>query len=59
MQQIERIANEGGRVVPCVALTAFANESARRRALATGFTAHLSKPLNPDELVKVIRPLLH
>jgi CheY-like chemotaxis protein len=59
MQQVRRIADEGGREVPCVALTAFANEAARRRAISTGFAAHLSKPLNPDELVKVIRPLIH
>lgn len=59
MQQVRRIASEGGRAVPCVALTAFANEAARRRAMMTGFAAHLSKPLNPDELVKVIRPLIH
>ena len=58
MQQVQRIAAEGGRTVPCIALTAFANETARRRALATGFAAHLSKPLNPDELVNIIRPLV-
>ena len=59
MQQVRRIAAEGGRAVPCIALTAFANETVRRRAIATGFAAHLSKPLNPDELVKVIRPLVN
>ena len=59
MQQVLRVAAEGGRLVPCVALTAFANETARRRALAAGFAAHLSKPLNADELVTVIRPLIH
>jgi CheY-like chemotaxis protein len=59
MQQVQRIAAEGGRAVPCIALTAFANETVRRRALATGFAAHLSKPLNPDELVKAIKPLIH
>jgi CheY-like chemotaxis protein len=59
MQQVQRVAAEGGPLVPCVALTAFANETARRRALAAGFAAHLSKPLNPDELVTVIRPLIH
>jgi signal transduction histidine kinase/CheY-like chemotaxis protein len=59
MQQLQRIAHEGGRSVPCIALTAFANEAARRRALTTGFAAHLTKPLNPDELVRAIRPLIH
>lgn len=59
MQQVQRIAEEGGRVVPCIALTAFANETVRRRALETGFAAHLSKPLNPEELVKAIKPLIN
>jgi signal transduction histidine kinase/ActR/RegA family two-component response regulator len=58
MQQVSRVSREGGRDVPCVALTAFANDAARRRALATGFAAHLSKPFNPDELVNVIKPLV-
>jgi CheY-like chemotaxis protein len=44
--------------VRCVALTAFANAAARERALAAGFSAHLSKPFDPDELVGVLRPLL-
>ena len=59
MEQVQRVADEGGRRVPCVALTAFANESVRQRALAAGFSAHLSKPLDPDELVAAIRPLIH
>jgi CheY-like chemotaxis protein len=59
MQQVRRIAEEGGRSVPCIALTAFANETVRRRALEIGFAAHLSKPLNPEELVKAIRPLIN
>jgi signal transduction histidine kinase len=59
MQQVQRFAAEGGPAVPCVALTAFANVTARERALAAGFKAHLSKPLNPDELVAAIRPLVN
>jgi CheY-like chemotaxis protein len=59
MREIRRIAEDGGRAVPCIALTAFANETVRRRAFETGFAAHLSKPLNPEELVKAIRPLIN
>jgi signal transduction histidine kinase len=59
MQQLQRITAEGGPRVPCIALTAFANEAARQRALAAGFAAHLSKPLDADELVSIIRPLIH
>ena len=58
MHQIRRLIEEGAPAVRCVALTAFANAAARERALAAGFSAHLSKPFDPDELVGVLRPLL-
>ena len=56
MQQIQRMREEGAPSVRCIALTAFANAAARERALAVGFSAHLSKPFDPDELVVVVRP---
>jgi signal transduction histidine kinase/CheY-like chemotaxis protein len=50
VEQVRRLApNEGG-TIPAIALSAFASAAARERALAAGFTAHLGKPLNPDEL---------
>jgi signal transduction histidine kinase/ActR/RegA family two-component response regulator len=54
MEQLRRLASEGGPNVPGVALTAFANPTVRERALATGFVAHLSKPFDPDQLVHTI-----
>jgi CheY-like chemotaxis protein len=54
MEQLRRLASEGGPNVPGVALTAFANATARERALATGFSAHLSKPFDPDQLIHTI-----
>jgi signal transduction histidine kinase/ActR/RegA family two-component response regulator len=58
MEQLRRLVAEGGPNVPCVALTAFANQTARERALATGFVAHLSKPFDPDQLLKTVRSAL-
>ena len=43
-----------GRAVPAVALTAFARASDRKRALAAGFLHYIIKPVDPQELVKVI-----
>ena len=43
-----------GRVVPAVALTAYARASDRKRALAAGFLHYVVKPVDPEELVKVI-----
>jgi signal transduction histidine kinase/ActR/RegA family two-component response regulator len=58
MEQLRRLVDEGGPNVPCVALTAFANQTARERALATGFVAHLSKPFDPDQLLKTVKTAL-
>jgi signal transduction histidine kinase len=46
-----------GRKTPAAALTAFARAEDRRRALLAGFQAHVSKPIDPLELVVVIAAL--
>jgi CheY-like chemotaxis protein len=57
---IERIRalppSEGSRV-PAVALTAFARESDRARALRAGFTAHMGKPVEPSVLAAAVSNL--
>ncbi|HEX9918781.1 MAG TPA: response regulator, partial [Pyrinomonadaceae bacterium] len=45
--------SEGGRI-PAVALTAYAQEDDRMRALLAGFQVHVAKPINPQEFVAVI-----
>ena len=40
---------------PFVALTAHVQESERRRSLAEGFDVHVGKPVDPLELVQVVR----
>ena len=49
-----REGNGPGADVPAVALTAYAREDDRRRALAAGFARHLSKPVDARELVRAI-----
>jgi len=49
-------ADEGGHV-PAIALTAYAGAADRRRALLSGFQTHLSKPVEPDELLAVVSSL--
>jgi PAS domain S-box-containing protein len=46
-----------GPPVRFVALTAFASEEDRRRALDAGFAAHLAKPFDPSQLVRLLRRL--
>lgn len=47
---------EGGRT-PAIALTAHARSKDRLRALSSGFDAHVSKPMEPAELVTIIASL--
>ena len=43
-----------GTAIPAVALTAYAGREVRERAIAAGFAAHATKPLNPEDLVDLI-----
>jgi PAS domain S-box-containing protein len=45
--------SEGGHV-PAIALTAFARSEDRLRALEAGFSAHISKPVEPSELIATV-----
>jgi PAS domain S-box-containing protein len=46
-------AEEGGQT-PVVALTAFASSQDRAKAMESGFNVHLSKPVEPVELARVV-----
>jgi PAS domain S-box-containing protein len=43
-----------GEKIPAIALTAYSRPEDRAKALAAGFRAHLSKPLDPESLLKEI-----
>jgi CheY-like chemotaxis protein/anti-sigma regulatory factor (Ser/Thr protein kinase) len=45
--------------IPAVALTAFATDKDRQRALASGFQMHLSKPVEPSALIEAIEQLVN
>jgi signal transduction histidine kinase/ActR/RegA family two-component response regulator len=51
--RIRALPGSAGRV-PAVALTALARDEDRKRALLTGYQVHISKPVDPAELVMVI-----
>src|SRR5262249_44374682 len=44
--------------VPVIAVTAFAREEDRRRALDEGFREHVAKPIEPEQLISVIASVL-
>jgi CheY-like chemotaxis protein len=56
--RVRDMAARRARRTPSVALTAYASEDDRQRALAAGFDAHISKPVEPAELVSVIAGLI-
>ncbi len=43
--------------MPAVALTAYAREEDRARALSAGYQMHLSKPIEPGHLARVVASL--
>jgi len=55
--RIRESARPAIRGVPAAALTAYARSDERARALRAGFQMHLSKPINPVELVDAVRAL--
>jgi signal transduction histidine kinase/ActR/RegA family two-component response regulator len=55
MRLRERERTEGRVPVCAIALTAYAGAEDRRRALTCGFQGHLSKPIDPGDLVRAVR----
>jgi signal transduction histidine kinase/ActR/RegA family two-component response regulator len=53
IKQMRALPGDAGRV-PAVALTALARAEDRKRALSAGYQKHVSKPVDPAELVSVI-----
>jgi two-component system, chemotaxis family, CheB/CheR fusion protein len=50
-------AERGAPGVPAVALTAYARDEDRSRALAAGFQAHVPKPIEPQGFIEVVAKL--
>jgi CheY-like chemotaxis protein len=49
---------EAGARVPAIALTAYAGTDDRRRALAAGFQRHVPKPIDPTDLISIVRTVI-
>ncbi|BAZ48941.1 PAS/PAC sensor hybrid histidine kinase [Nostoc sp. NIES-4103] len=54
MRQVRKRSPQQGGNVPAIALTAYAGEINQQQALAAGFQLHISKPVDPEVLVKAI-----
>ncbi len=57
IRQIRRLDDRRGITTPAAALTALARADDRRRALGAGYQIHMSKPIDPAELVATVDQL--
>jgi CheY-like chemotaxis protein len=55
--KVRALGKEEGRSLPAAALTAYAGEEDRLRALRSGFQIHVPKPITQSELVAVVANL--
>jgi CheY-like chemotaxis protein len=58
MRKVRALSAERGGLTPAAALTAYAGDAARERSLNAGFQVHLSKPIDPGDLISAIRKLV-
>jgi CheY-like chemotaxis protein/anti-sigma regulatory factor (Ser/Thr protein kinase) len=54
IRQIRLLPEDRGGQVPAIALTAYAGDVDRRQVLEAGFQQHLSKPIEPEQLIQAI-----
>jgi len=58
ISRVRALGPEKGGDVPAIAITAYAGKEDRHRAITSGFQYHLSKPVEPGELVGAIATLI-
>ena len=54
IRSIRTLATDDKKNIPAIALTAFARNEDRARALVAGFNLHLAKPVEPSTLVRAV-----
>ena len=57
IRRVRQLSTVDGGSVPAVALTAYARSEDRMKALLAGYQMHLSKPVEPAELITVVASL--
>src|SRR6266581_2536640 len=58
IKKVRKLRSKGAKQIPALALTAYATDEDRSRALSAGFQAHLSKPIEPVVLITSIATAL-
>jgi PAS domain S-box-containing protein len=57
IRQVRARGPEQGGWIPAAAVSAYVGEENRRLALAAGFQLHVAKPVDPEELIRVVQTL--
>ena len=57
IQKVRSLSAESGGLTPAAALTAYARDEDRERALAAGFQMHVAKPIGARELIDTVAGL--
>ncbi|MEG4407577.1 chemotaxis protein CheB [Microcoleus sp. MON2_D5] len=57
IREVRALAAEAGGEIPAVALTAYASDKERERAIEAGFKTHISKPVQPVQLALMVANL--
>jgi PAS domain S-box-containing protein len=57
IRKLRALEVDQGAKIPAVAVTAYAREEDRQQAIAAGFQMHISKPIEPTQLVSVVASL--
>jgi ATP-binding cassette subfamily B protein len=58
VRELESVRRSGKRRIPAIALTGYGGAENRTRALLAGFQMHLTKPVEPSELIAAARSLM-
>ena len=57
LRRVRALGPARGGKIPAIALTAFARSEDRTRALMAGYSVHVSKPVEPQELMATVASL--
>jgi CheY-like chemotaxis protein len=59
IRNLRALPHEHGGAIPAIAVTAYARTEDRERALAAGFQAYISKPVEPQKLIDAVARIAH
>jgi len=58
IRHIRELPQNNGRQIPAIAVTAYASETDRKRALEAGYQSHIAKPFPPERLMAAVAKLV-